>query len=142
MKYIYTILTLAMLVFGKPMLAQEISPYGEHSQTHEHIPQEGLQLGDKGFAHDEMHPYYQTIFDSGRCYCHTGECRPTEWRSSNESPTGVQMILNGEWVNIPEHAFVKRESVPVELWAYPAHICAFYNNGVLTVECAIIIAGA
>lgn len=139
MQYLMFILAAALWL----LLPGESFAQQDHSD-HEHVFTVGgdLQPGDKGFDHDAMHPYYQMIFDSGRCYCHTGECRPTRWRHSETSPTGIQMILNREWVDIPAHAIVQRDSVPPELWAHPAHICGFPNgSGGNTIECAIVILG-
>lgn len=97
-----------------------------------------LQPGDKGYRHTDFHGSYQAIFNSGRCNCHTGECRPTRYRIVEGK---LQMILNRKWVDIPDHAIQPRESVPANLWAEEAHICAFYVNGILNVECAIVTGG-
>lgn len=102
---------------------------------------EELQLGDKGYRHTEMHPYYQKLFGNGRCNCHTGECRPTDYRNSRQSPSGVQVLHNRVWIDVPVEAIQPRQSVPPELWQDPAHICAYENNGAILVECAIINAG-
>lgn len=100
-----------------------------------------LGPGDKGYRHEEMHPFYKLLFGQGRCNCHTGECRPTIYRTDNRSPSGIQVILNGEWIDVPQESIQMKQSVPPELWPDPAHICAFMRNGELVVECAIINSG-
>lgn len=102
---------------------------------------EELQPGDRGYKHSEMHLYYQELFSGGKCNCQKGECRPTLYRLNANSPSGVQVILNRQWVDVPYEAIQPRQSVPPELWVDMAHICAFVVNGRLVVECAIINAG-
>lgn len=106
-----------------------------------------LLPGDKGFRHKQMHPFYQKLFAKGKCACHTGECRPTIYRSSSTSPSGVQVVLNRVWIDVPKAAIQEKMSVPPELWVDPAHICAFEDRDEgmrkkhIKVECAIINSG-
>ena len=97
-----------------------------------------LLPGDKGYRHEEMHEHYQKLFDSGRCYCHTGECRPTIFRSEKESPSGIQVMVNGIWVDVPKESILQRSTIPKELWEYPAHVCVYGQGKQLKVECVVI----
>lgn len=98
-----------------------------------------LQPGDSGYLHGKYHGAYQQLFAQGKCYCHTGECRPTEFRPAVGSASGVQAKVNGAWVDVPPEAFLDRQSVPPELLQESAHICAYPNAaGQIKVECFII----
>lgn len=138
MQYLPIILSLT-LACAYPNLVRAEEPTFDISK---YTPDaQGKYPGDKGYMHEEVHPFYQLLFASGKCYCHTGECRPTKWRASRDSPSGIQVVHNRKWIDVPKQALKQRQEVPPELWSYEAHICAFATASGMNVECAIINSG-
>lgn len=83
--------------------------------------------GDFGYRHDELHPFYQKVFSSGKCSCSSGECRPTRARASRKSPVGVEVLINRVWCPVSTEALITQEdkkSIPAELRVDEAHVCA------------------
>ena len=99
---------------------------------------EELGPGDTGFRHQELHPYYQQFFDSNRCHCGTGECRPTLYRSSATSESGVEVLMDGQWYSVPKSALISPKEAASALHTDPAHACGYWMEDEFYVECVII----
>jgi len=99
-----------------------------------------LQPGDLGYKHtEERHKAYQEFFRGGRCNCNTGQCRATIARPNKESPSGIDMKIDGKWYPIPAEV-LHRKAIPEELKRDEAHVCAFRPVTPRTtppIECAI-----
>jgi hypothetical protein len=95
-----------------------------------------LQPGDQGYRHEEFHEQYQKVFNSEKCSCSSGECRVTDYRGSDTSPTGFEVKVSGKWCPVPTSAWIKGSdpSIPPELRVDPAHACGECGN----LECVII----
>ena len=105
------------------------------------------ELGDDGYGTDDkdldLPDKYQKVFDTGKCNCATGECRPTEIRATiptPDNPRGVLFKINRQWCPPTKNTyFLEKTEVPPELLVFPAHICAgdpLANQRCPVVECA------
>ena len=55
----------------------------------------------------KAHDIYTTLKDgSGRSCCNNHDCRPAHYRLSS---TGVQMLVSGEWIVVPNAAMTARK---------------------------------
>jgi hypothetical protein len=54
----------------------------------------------------QAHDIYSPLKDRwGNSCCHDQDCRPAHYRMT---PAGVQMLINGEWIAVPDHAIQYR----------------------------------
>ncbi len=111
---------------------------------------EPKQPGDNGYQKDDedLLPAYQKVFDSGKCNCSTGECRPTIFRSTQqtaENPRGVEVRVNRRWCPPSKNTvFLELRDIPTELTKDEAHVCAYGEadrSGCPHLECVRINAG-
>ena len=90
-------------------------------------PDTEFRLSYRGFQHCALHLEYQVAFAQWKCQCYTGQCRPTEFRRSRSanSVTGYEIMVDGQWFDIPAEAFRKeRANMTGPLLAWDAHVCA------------------
>jgi len=103
---------------------------------------EETRKGYAGYMHDTYHPYYQKLYNSGKCACLTGYCRPVNYRFDSESQSGVEVEVDGGWHDVPLEALKNQNEVPAELWGSTAHACAYpLPEGSMIIECAVINVG-
>lgn len=111
-----------------------------------------LNPGDHGFKHEELHEdyqkFYQQYFDANKCHCASGECRPTQYRDSMKSESGIEVMFDGVWVAVPKKALIEVpwKKVPKKMLAHSAHACGREllddqgrPSGKFYIECVILI---
>lgn len=90
-----------------------------------------MQPGDQGYMEGEqdLNEEYKKVFDSGKCSCSTGECRPTEFRpvaSTADNPKGVEVKVNRVWCKPSvDTVFLELNDIPDALKKDAAHVCAY-----------------
>lgn len=88
-------------------------------------------LGDKGYLAEEYGSTYQLLYSSGKCYCKSGYCRPTKLRESPDAvETGYQVLIDGDWYNVPRASLHNEKTLSPELWEMlsgngDGHVCAY-----------------
>jgi hypothetical protein len=106
------------------------------------IPLEGTQPGDYGYKHWMYHASYQQLFGAlGHCACGDGECRVTDWRTTQlESPKGYDVIYQRSWYALPITAWMPDDPklIPADLFRERAHICAYVIDRKVVIACALI----
>lgn len=97
-------------------------------------------LGEYGCVHDQLHADYREAFAKLKCHCHTGYCRPSEFRAAPFGPTndtGLQIKANGTWCDVTtQHLRRDRNMIPERLLPFRAHVCVG-STGCEALECAI-----
>jgi hypothetical protein len=75
----------------------------------------------------EAHDIYSPLKDSGgKSCCDDGDCRPTPYRVT---PTGVQMLVEGEWIAVPNGA-IQYRALPGDTGETDGgHWCGRSQNG-------------
>ncbi len=102
----------------------------------------GKQLGDTGFMHDELHQFYPTYFDTIKCPCKQGECRPTRWQRDPKDGRTIQVLIDQVWVSATKTTDIRDQrdipkNFPKALLRFSAHACAYGNPA--TVTCIWVI---
>ncbi len=78
------------------------------------------QDGHHGSGHEQFHPWYETLKDpAGIPCCHGEDCRPTQDRISPEDQKTVQVLVDGEWEDVPPEKILKKTSPDLG-----SHVCA------------------
>ena len=110
----------------------------------------GIELtpGDEQYMSEEYGSTYKKLYRSGKCACKSGYCRPTKWRPTElGASTGYDILVNRQWMPVPEGALHNEKSLPPELWSElmsgaEAHACAYPDSRVANfgqrIECAIV----
>ena len=116
MRILIALLTCLFLVM--PAAADELLPgdigYGHNARNHEAyrlLYREingdvgALLPGDPGYRQDEFQNIYKQIYDSGKCACKSGYCRPTDIRFTKlGSKTGYDILISRQWYPVPQSA--------------------------------------
>ncbi len=76
------------------------------------------KYGAHGDGHDVLHHWYETLKQpiSGMSCCNDQDCRPTVSRTVGDT---VQVIVDGEWTNVPPEKIVRTPSPDLG-----SHVCA------------------
>jgi hypothetical protein len=71
--------------------------------------------------HARAHDIYAPLKDRwGNSCCDDRDCRPAPYRVT---PTGVQMLVNGEWISVPEYT-IQYRALPEDTGKQPEGIGA------------------
>jgi hypothetical protein len=104
----------------------------------------GKRLGDTGYMHHRLHEFYPIYFDSIRCPCKQGECRPTMWQRDPQNPRVIQVLVDGYVKSATKDTDIRDNrhlppGFPQELLCFPAHACAYGTHPHITVTCIWIM---
>jgi hypothetical protein len=128
----------------------------EHERYHEPYQRfwrhvngvDDLQPSDHNYMSEKFGPTYKKLYAGGKCACKAGYCRPTKWRLTElGAPSGYDILVNRQWMPVPEGALHNEKTLPPELWAElmkdaDAHVCAYPDESVVgfgqRIECAIV----
>jgi len=98
-------------------------------------------LGKYQCLHKKLHTAYNEAFAKINCYCYTGRCRPSTYRTvpvSATNETGIQIFANGTWCDVPKIALRRNQNlIPTILRQFKAHVCVG-ASACAELECAIV----